>query len=39
VLHARPRLLGHLSVVAGAVLVLTGGFLLRVVIVLSAQQI
>jgi formate-dependent nitrite reductase membrane component NrfD len=39
VLHACPRLFGHLSVVAGAVLVLTGGFLLRVVIVLSAQRI
>jgi protein NrfD len=36
-LHLRPRLLGQLSVPAAAVLVLVGGFLLRVVVVLSAE--
>jgi formate-dependent nitrite reductase membrane component NrfD len=39
VLHIRPRLLGNLSMPAGAVLVLLGGFLLRVVVVLSAQGV
>jgi formate-dependent nitrite reductase membrane component NrfD len=39
VLHARPHLLGPLSVQAGAVLVLLGGFLLRVVIVMSSQGV
>jgi protein NrfD len=36
-LHWRPRLLGRLSIPAGAALALIGGFLLRVVIVLSAE--
>jgi protein NrfD len=36
-LHLRPRLLGQLSIPAAAVLVLVGGFLLRVVVVLSAE--
>jgi protein NrfD len=39
VLHLRPRLLGQLSIPAAAVLVLVGGFLLRVVVVLSAEGI
>ena len=38
-LHARPHWLGNLSVLAGAALVLIGGFLLRVVVVLSAQGV
>jgi len=38
-LHWRPRLLGRLSIPARAVLVLIGGFLLRVVIVLSAEGV
>jgi protein NrfD len=38
-LHLRPRLLGQLSVPAAAALVLVGGFLLRVVIVLSAEGV
>jgi protein NrfD len=38
-LHWRPRLLGRLSIPARAVLVLLGGFLLRVVIVLSAEGV
>ena len=38
-LHARPHWLGNLSVPAGAALVLIGGFLLRVVVVLSAQVV
>jgi formate-dependent nitrite reductase membrane component NrfD len=38
-LHLRPRLLGQLSVPAGAALVLVGGFLLRVVVVLSAEGV
>jgi protein NrfD len=37
ILHLRPRLLGHLSVPVGAALVLVGGFLLRVVVVLSSE--
>ena len=36
-LHLRPRLLGQLSIPAAAALVLVGGFLLRVVVVLSAE--
>jgi protein NrfD len=36
-LHLRPRLLGPLSIPAAAALVLVGGFLLRVVVVLSAE--
>ena len=36
-LHMRPRLLGRLSIPAAAALVLVGGFLLRVVVVLSAE--
>lgn len=39
VLHVRPRLLGHLSTPVSAVFVLLGGFLLRVVVVLSAQRV
>ncbi|MGH7965420.1 MAG: NrfD/PsrC family molybdoenzyme membrane anchor subunit [Candidatus Binatia bacterium] len=38
-LHARPQLLGGLSAPASAVLVLLGGFLLRVVVVLSAESV
>jgi protein NrfD len=38
-LHWRPRLLGRLSIPAGAALALIGGFLLRVVIVLSAEGV
>jgi protein NrfD len=38
-LHARSHLLGRLSVPAGAVLVLLGGFLLRMVIVLSSEGV
>jgi protein NrfD len=38
-LHLRPRLLGQLSVPAAAALVLVGGFLLRVVVVLSAEGV
>ena len=38
-LEWRPRLLGHLSLPAGAVLVLLGGFLLRVVVVLSSEGV
>lgn len=36
-LHWRPRLLGRLSTPAAAVLALVGGFILRVVVVLSSQ--
>jgi protein NrfD len=39
VLHLRPRLLGHLSIPVGAALVLVGGFLLRVVVVLSSEGV
>jgi protein NrfD len=39
ILHLRPRLLGQLSIPAAAVLVLVGGFLLRVVVVLSAEGV
>jgi formate-dependent nitrite reductase membrane component NrfD len=39
VLHWRPRLLGSLNQPAGAVCVLAGGFLLRVVMVLSSEGI
>jgi formate-dependent nitrite reductase membrane component NrfD len=39
VLHAYPRLLGALSAPASATLVLVGGFLLRVVVVLSSQRL
>jgi protein NrfD len=38
-LHARTHLLGRLSVPAGAVLVLLGGFLMRMVIVLSSEGV
>ena len=38
-LEWRPRLLGRLSLPAGAVLVLLGGFLLRVVVVLSSEGV
>lgn len=38
-LHWRPRLLGGLSAPAAAVLVLVGGFVLRVVIVLAAEAV
>jgi protein NrfD len=38
-LHTRSHLLGRLSVPAGAVLVLLGGFLLRMVIVLSSEGV
>jgi protein NrfD len=38
-LHLRPRLLGQLSVPAAAALVLVGSFLLRVVVVLSAEGV
>lgn len=37
ILHMRPRLLGQLSMPVGAALVLVGGFLLRVVVVLSSE--
>jgi formate-dependent nitrite reductase membrane component NrfD len=36
-MHARPHLLGRLSLPAGAALALVGGFLLRMVIVLSVE--
>jgi protein NrfD len=39
VLHWRPRLLGELSAPAAALLILIGGFLLRVVIVLSSEGV
>jgi formate-dependent nitrite reductase membrane component NrfD len=39
VLHWRPRLLGSLSRPAGALCVLAGGFLLRVVMVLSSEGV
>jgi protein NrfD len=39
VLHTRSHLLGRLSVPAGAVLVLLGGFLMRMVIVLSSEGV
>lgn len=39
VLHRRPLLLGALNKPTAAVLVLVGGFLLRVVIVLSAESV
>jgi formate-dependent nitrite reductase membrane component NrfD len=38
-LHARPRTLGGLSLPTAAVLTLIGGFVLRVVIVMSAQAV
>jgi protein NrfD len=38
-LHSRPHLLGRLSLPAGAALALVGGFLLRMVIVLSAEGV
>ena len=38
-LHWRPRLLGNLSIPAAAVMALIGGFLLRVVVVLSSETI
>jgi formate-dependent nitrite reductase membrane component NrfD len=38
-LHWRPRLLGSLSLPAGAVCVLLGGFLLRVVVILSLEGV
>lgn len=38
-LHWRPRALGRLSAPVASVLVLAGGFILRVVIVLSAQTV
>jgi protein NrfD len=38
-LHTRSHLLGRLSVPAGAVLVLLGGFLMRMVIVLSSEGV
>jgi protein NrfD len=38
-LHTRSHLLGRLSVPAGAVLVLLGGFLMRIVIVLSSEGV
>jgi formate-dependent nitrite reductase membrane component NrfD len=38
-LHSRPHLLGRLSLPTGAALALIGGFLLRVVIVLSAEGV
>jgi formate-dependent nitrite reductase membrane component NrfD len=39
ILHLRPRLLGHLSLPVGAALLLFGGFLMRVVIVLSSEGV
>jgi protein NrfD len=39
VLHWRPRLFGSLSQPAGALCVLAGGFLLRVVMVLSSEGV
>jgi formate-dependent nitrite reductase membrane component NrfD len=39
VLHTRAHLLGRLSVPVGAVLVLLGGFLMRMVIVLSSEGV
>jgi formate-dependent nitrite reductase membrane component NrfD len=39
ILHWRPRLLGPLSRPAGAICVLVGGFLLRVVMVLSSEGV
>lgn len=39
VLHLRPHVLGRLSVPVGAVLILIGGFLLRMVVVLSAEGV
>jgi protein NrfD len=38
-LHTRSHLLGRLSVPAGAVLILLGGFLMRMVIVLSSEGV
>jgi len=38
-LNSRPRILGSLTVPAAAILVLVGGFLLRVVIVLSSEAV
>jgi formate-dependent nitrite reductase membrane component NrfD len=38
-LHWRPRLLGSLSAPTAAVLVLVGGFILRVVVVLSSESV
>jgi len=38
-LEWRPRLLGRLSLPAGAVLVLLGGFLLRIVVILSSEGV
>jgi len=39
VLHARPRLLGRLTIPSAAVLVLVGGFVLRMVIVMSSESV
>jgi protein NrfD len=39
ILHWRPRLLGRLSLPVGAAMVLAGGFLLRVVVVLSSEGV
>jgi protein NrfD len=38
-LHSRPRILGGLTMPTAAVLILAGGFLLRVVIVLSSEAV
>ena len=38
-LHWRPRLLGRLSIPSAAVLVLIGGFVLRMVVVLSSEAV
>jgi hypothetical protein len=38
-LEWRPRLLGRLSLQAGAVLVLPGGFLLRIVVMFSSEGV
>ena len=39
VLHVRPRLLGRLSVPSAAVLVLIGGFVLRMVVVMASEGV
>ena len=38
-LHYRPRLLGRLSIPSAAVMVLIGGFVLRVAVVLASEQV
>ena len=38
-LHYRPRLLGRLTIPSAAVLVLIGGFVLRVAVVLASEQV